>query len=94
MNINTISLPWCLGRPRPTKENDEAKEETNIHEPFFWGRIFATWQEKNPSAIQRIFVKKMHQSHKLGRNLFSKIAIFRVWVKKNRKILKSFYYIL
>jgi hypothetical protein len=26
------------------KINEEEKEETNIHQPFFVGGIFATWQ--------------------------------------------------
>jgi hypothetical protein len=40
MNINTISLPWCLGRQGQQKK----EEETNIHQPFFWGAFFGNWQ--------------------------------------------------
>jgi hypothetical protein len=43
-------VPWYA---RPTKKNDEAKEETNFHQPFFFGgRIFFTWQSKNPSEFR------------------------------------------
>jgi len=65
MNINTISLPWCLGRQGQPKKNEEEKEETNIHQPFFVQFRPKDFCEKNAA-----------KSHKLGRNLFSKIAIF------------------